>query len=136
VKLDLERQTRAATALQKEIRALKEKKETAQNRLNLLQSLEKERHGPVRLMENLSSALPVNQLWLTALKENGPEIRIEGIALNNDFLAEYMKRLESRQLFTRVDLVQSSQIVLKEMKVKQFSLVAWTSNMPLPEGKK
>ena len=67
----LEIQTREAAALQKEIKDLKDKKEISQNRLTLLQNLEKERHGPVRLMESLSTILPVDQLWLTSLKETG-----------------------------------------------------------------
>ncbi len=82
----LVRQTQAAAPLQKEIKGLKEKKEMAQTRLTLLQNLENDRHGPVRLMEILSSLLPVDQLWLISLKENGPEIRLEGISFSNETL--------------------------------------------------
>jgi len=132
----LERQTRPFAALQKEIKTLKEKKEAAQIRLTLLQNLEKERHGPIRLMEVLSTTLPVNQLWLTILRENGPEIRIDGMCLSNEILAEYMKRLESSLLFSQLDLVQSTQAVYKDLKVKHFSLIAWTKTPLPPEEKK
>ena len=135
-KLALERQTQEAAALQKEIKELKDKKEISQNRLTLLQNLEKDRHGPVRLMAFLSTILPVDQLWLTTLKETGTEIRIDGISLSNEILAEYMKRLETSSLFKQIDLVHSTQAVFKDMKVKNFTLIAWTKTPVSPEEKK
>jgi len=135
-KEELERQTAASGALQKEIKELKEKKEISQNRLTLIQNLEKERHGPIRLMETLSRILPADQLWLITLKENGPEIRIEGISLSNEILAEYIKRLEASPWINQVDLVQSIQGLYKNVKVKQFTLTAWTkAAVPLGEKK-
>lgn len=128
----LERKTRAAAALQREIKELKQKKELSQARLAIFQNLEKERHGPVQLMEFLSQALPVDQLWLTSVKESGSEIRIDGMTLSNDILAEYMKHLESSLLFQQVDLIQSTQALFMDLRVKQFSLIAWTKAPPPP----
>ncbi|MEW6184462.1 MAG: PilN domain-containing protein [Thermodesulfobacteriota bacterium] len=133
----LEQQTGQALALQREIKELKEKKEAYAKRLALLQNLEKDRHGPVRLFEILSTMLPAEQLWLTTLKENGPEIRIDGMALSNEILAEFMKRLEASAFFKQVDLIQSAQGTYKDLKPKQFSISAWTqAPAPLPEPEK
>jgi len=107
----------------------------SQNRLTLLQNLEKDRHGPVNLMEYLSTTLPVNQLWLTTLKENGPEIRIDGMALRNENLAEYMKRLEAIPMISQVDLVQSIQAVYKDLKIKQFTLILTARTNPSTPSK-
>jgi type IV pilus assembly protein PilN len=123
-KLTLEKQAQGFSALQREIKELKEKKELAQNRLALLTRLEKERHGPVRLLEQLAVALPVNQLWITALKETDWEIRLDGMTLSNQILADYMKRLETLELISRVDLIQSGQMIYKEIKIKQFTITA------------
>jgi type IV pilus assembly protein PilN len=131
----LQEQTRAAEPLRKKIVEFKKKKDLAQSRLALLENLEKDRHGPVRLMEFLSTILPTNQLWLTALKENGPEIRLEGMSLSNEILADYLKRLSSSSKIHRVDLIQSIQTTYKELRVKQFSLVAWTK-LPAPAEEK
>jgi type IV pilus assembly protein PilN len=135
-KIALENQTRVFAALQKELKTLKDKKVISQKRLSLLSTLEKDRHGPVRLMDTLSRILPVTQLWLTALKETGPEIRIEGLSLSNETLAEFMKRLETSGLFKQVDLIQSIQGAYKNLKVKQFALSAWTAPPPEPKGEK
>jgi type IV pilus assembly protein PilN len=135
-KIALENQTRGFTALQKELKTLKEQKEISGNRLSILKTLEKDRHGPLRLLETLSGILPVNQLWLISLKEAGPETRLEGIALSNEILADFMKKLESSRIFTQVDLVQSIQGLYKNVKVKQFLLSAWATAPPEPKGEK
>ena len=132
----LVRQTQAAAVLQKEMKEIKEKKKTAEIRLALLQNLEKERHGPVRLMEVLTDLLPVDQLWMISLKENGPEIRLEGMSFSNETLAEFMKRLEASPLIKQVDLIQSTQSLYKGLKVKQFTLMAWTGHPAPPVEKK
>jgi type IV pilus assembly protein PilN len=128
----LEKQTRGSAALQKEIQTLKARKTLTQARMALLQNLEHDRQGPVQLMEYLSTSLPVKQLWLITLKENGPEIRIEGVSLTNEILADYIKRLETSSLIKQVDLIQSTQANYKNLKVKQFTIIAWTKTPPPP----
>ncbi len=135
-KKDLIKQTQASASLEKEIIKLKGMRETSKKRLSLLQNLEKDRHGPVRLMELLSNILPKDQLWLTGIKENGPEIRIEGLSFSNETLADYMKHLEASSLIKQVDLIQSTQALYNGLKVKQFSLTAWTESMPPIQEKK
>ncbi len=134
-RLSLEKQAQGFSTLQREIKVLKDKKELAQNRLVLLTRLEKERHGPVRLLEQLAVALPVNQLWITALKETDSEIRLDGMSLSNQVLADYMKRLDTLEPISRVDLIQSSQVTYPtatkgqppptwEIKINQFTITA------------
>jgi type IV pilus assembly protein PilN len=138
-KISLEKQTQGYSGLQHDIKELKAKKELAQNRLTLLTRLEKERHGPVRLLEQLTVALPANQLWVTTLKETDSEIRLDGMSLSNQILADYMKRLETLDSISRVDLVQSGQVPYKDIKIKQFTINALkkgAERSPTPVEKK
>jgi Tfp pilus assembly protein PilN len=138
-RITLEKQVQGFSNLQREIKELKDKKELAQNRLALLTRLEKERHGPVRLLEQLAVTLPFNQLWITALKETDSEIRLDGMSLSNQILADYLKRLEALEPISRVDLIQSGQITYKEIKIKQFTITALkkgATRPPAPVEKK
>lgn len=128
----LEKQAAGYTALQQEIKELKTKKELASKRLTLLKRLEEERHGPVKLLEKLVTALPANQLWITALKETDGEIRIDGLSLSNQILADFMKRLDGLPAVVRVDLVQSSQVAYKDLKIKQFTVTALKKGAETP----
>ena len=120
----LEKRAAGFAALQQEIKELKDKKELAEKRLVTLTRLESERHGPVQLFEQISAALPVNRLWLTALKESDSEIRLDGMSLSNQILADFMKRLDGLSFISRIELVQSSQVQFKDLKIKQFTLTA------------
>lgn len=142
-KITLEKQAQGFSTLQREIKELKDKKELAQNRLALLTRMEKERHGPVRLLEQLTVVLPVNQLWITALKETDSEIHLEGMSLSNQILADYLKRLETLESVSRVDLIQSNQISYPaakpgqpppnwEIKIEQFKITALKKGAPPP----
>ena len=133
-RLTLEKQAQDFSTLQREIKELKEKKELAQKRLVLLTRLEKERHGPVRLLDQLAVALPVNQLWITTLKETDSEIRLDGMSLSNQILADYMKRLEALEPISRVDLIQSGQTTYKEIKIKQFTITALKKGAERPKA--
>jgi Tfp pilus assembly protein PilN len=128
----LERQASGFAALQQEIKELKGKKDLASKRLALLKGLEDERHGPVKLLEQLAAALPANQLWVTALKETEGEIRIDGMSLSNQILADFMKRLVGLPAVVRIDLVQSSQVAYKDLNVKQFTLTALKKGAETP----
>jgi Tfp pilus assembly protein PilN len=103
----------------------------------------------VRLLEQLTVALPVNQLWITALKETDSEIRLEGLSLSNQILADYLKRLETLESISRVDLIQSGQITYpavkpgqppsEQIKIKQFTIAAikkGAEKPPTPAEKK
>lgn len=128
----LEKQAAGFAALQQEIKELRDKKELASKRLTLLQRLEEDRHGPVKLLEQLSKALPANQLWITALKETETEIRIDGLSLSNQILADFMKRLDGLPAVVRIDLVQSSQVAYKDLKIKQFTVTALKKGAEAP----
>jgi Tfp pilus assembly protein PilN len=88
----------------------------------------------VRLLEQLAVALPVNQLWITALKETDSEIRLEGMSLSNQILADYMKRLEALEPISRVDLIQSGQITYKDIKINQFTVTALKKGAARPSA--
>jgi Tfp pilus assembly protein PilN len=128
----LEKQAAGFAAIQQEIKELKDKKELASKRLAQLQRLEEERHGPVRLMEKIAAALPANQLWITAVKETDTEIRIDGLSLSNQILADFMKRLDGLPGVVRIDLVQSSQVAYKDLKIKQFTVTALKKGAEAP----
>jgi Tfp pilus assembly protein PilN len=83
-------------------------------------------------MEKIAAALPANQLWITALKETDTEIRIDGLSLSNQILADFMKRLDGLPSVVRIDLVQSSQVAYKDLKIKQFTVTALKKGAEAP----
>jgi type IV pilus assembly protein PilN len=108
---------------------LKALKEQVRKKLDVLSQLRKNKTGPARRMATLSDLAP-EQLWLTAYSESAENVRISGIALNEELIAQFMKSLEASSDFMLVELVVSEQTVIAETKLKKFDLT-----MKLETGK-
>ncbi len=69
--------------------------EAALNRtLKIIENLIKGKTGPVRVLDRLSQIIP-KQVWLTAWAEKGGQVTIEGEALSNKHVGNFMTLLSS-----------------------------------------
>ena len=103
----------------KEVAELKKEQEDLQRKVDVIQSLEERRQGPVRVLAEISRRLPEQRAYLESLSKkfvNGKDtITMTGIALDNETIAAYMSDLESTDLFTNVELVYSRGPEVKAM---------------------
>ena len=78
--------------------------------------------GPVRLMDQISRQLP-SEVWLSALREVGGRVTLQGYAFTDFAIAEYMTRLKrDAGLFSEVELSFSERSVVQKVPVKRFEL--------------
>ncbi|HZX36087.1 MAG TPA: PilN domain-containing protein [Thermodesulfobacteriota bacterium] len=77
-----------------ELAKLKDEKRVVQGKLDVVRQLESARSGPVNLFNMISDAVP-EKAWLSSLADTGGIIAIKGSALNDEVLAEFMRRLEA-----------------------------------------
>ncbi len=117
----------------KDVDKFKAEKEDLQRRLNIIYALQRAKTGPVRVLDDLSMALP-GKLWLTSLREKGGKMEIKGIAFDNQDIAKFMTNLESYGVIKNVELVISQQLEKKEMKLKEFTLTCQVNYASLPGG--
>ncbi|GIW44161.1 MAG: fimbrial protein [Candidatus Binatia bacterium] len=94
----------------KEVKDLDAKRAELQAKLRIIAQLKRRRVGPVRALEDLSDATP-EKLWLTEFTETGGAVSIQGLAIDNQTIAEFMRRLQQSRYFYDVDLVESAQAV-------------------------
>jgi type IV pilus assembly protein PilN len=117
----------------KDVDKFKAEKEDLQRRLNIIYTLQRAKTGPVRVLDDLSMALP-GKLWLTSLKEKNGKMEIKGIAFDNQDIAKFMTNLESYGVIKNVELVISQQLERKELKLKEFTLTCQVNYANLPGG--
>jgi len=110
----LESRAKEVTELQKNIGELKQK-------VKVIDDLSKKKVGPVRVMESLSGATPI-RLWLTEFKENAGNLSLNGMAVDNQTVADFLKALSSTAYFKDVELVETSQAEQDKLLLKKFSL--------------
>jgi Tfp pilus assembly protein PilN len=63
------------------------------------------------------------------MKKEGTKLGIEGIALDDETVANFMTSLRKSKLFKSVDLVVSEQIEQSKIKLKKFTLSCEISPM-------
>ncbi len=73
------------------------------------------------VLDELSIGKP-EKLQLESLKKDGTKLGIEGVALDDETIANFMTNLRKSKLFKNVDLVVSEQVEQNKMKVKKFVL--------------
>jgi type IV pilus assembly protein PilN len=103
-----------------------------QNKHKVLESINKKRSGPVRVMESLSAATP-NSLWLTQFKETGGNVTITGVAVDNQTIAEFLKALETYAFFKETELVETIQSEQTGTPPRRFSIKSKLSYQPVTQ---
>jgi len=118
----------------KDVEKFKAEKEDLQRRLNIIYTLQRAKTGPVRVLDDVATALP-GKLWLTALKEKGGKMEIKGVAFDNQDIATYMTQLEKSGVIRNVELVIAQQLEKKDLKLKEFTLTCQVNYASLPGGR-
>lgn len=94
-------------AVLKEVQDFEEKKAKLQKKVDLINSLKASQRGPVRLMDEVSNALP-DLLWLERMEVKGNLIAIDGKALNPPAVANFFTNLKLVQAFQEPKLTTLS----------------------------
>jgi type IV pilus assembly protein PilN len=99
----------------------KENQKRLQEILDVINSLRKEKSFASRVMDEVSIQKP-EKLQLESLKKEGSKLGIEGVALDDETVANFMTNLRKSKLFKNVDLVVSEQFEQSKVKLKKFTL--------------
>ncbi|MBN1277660.1 MAG: PilN domain-containing protein [Deltaproteobacteria bacterium] len=119
----------------KRIKELENKKIQVGKKLDIIRGLEKKKAGPVQMLDEISTAVPKNKLWLTSLVEKGGILTLNGVAADNDVVALFMTNLEKAEHIHSVDLssTQLKKIQDYEPNVVDFGLSCKTYSFEEPK---
>ena len=109
-------------------------KEQVKKKLDVLDQLRKNKTGPAQRLATLSDITP-DQLWLTAYNESGADIKISGLAYNEELIAAFMRNIESSRDFVGVELGVSEQTDSGGQKLKRFDLTCKLRTAVQPDQK-
>jgi type IV pilus assembly protein PilN len=110
------------------IAALKKTIAEVEVKLKTIKRLEKGKTGPVRLLDDIATSVPEDKLWLTTLKEQKGTLILNGTAMDNETVADFMDRLKNTKSINSVQLVRTRQKKIPgfDLSLKDFSLNAKT----------
>lgn len=119
----------------KEIKALRKKLKTLKQRKGVIDGLEAKRFKPVHILDNLTQQIVPGRMWLTKLSLKANRLNLEGIAVDNNTVANFMDNLETipkitkkdqppAPLYERVRLSSVKRRAVRKIKMKGFQMVA------------
>jgi type IV pilus assembly protein PilN len=112
------------------------KKADIERKLGVIHDLDRSRSGPVHVLDELSSHAP-ERLWLTSLEALSSGITLQGMSLDNEVVATFMKALEDSPYFQDVELRSTELAERDGLKLNKFEVHAMLKNpevTPVPTG--
>ncbi|HWP22662.1 MAG TPA: PilN domain-containing protein [Candidatus Binatia bacterium] len=107
----------------KEVGDLQNKIKDLRSKNKIIEDLNRKKSGPVLVMESLSAATPAS-LWLTDWRESGGSVTMNGIAADNQTIADFMRALTASKYFAGVELIETTQGSGPTASLKKFSIKA------------
>jgi type IV pilus assembly protein PilN len=106
-----------------EIEKLKKDKAKLETKLAMIKKLKKGSRISVRILDEIALLTPPNRMWLKSFTQVPNSLKLSGVALDNETIAQFMKLLKESPLFVNVELANSSLAVVANRKLKSFSLI-------------
>jgi type IV pilus assembly protein PilN len=85
-------------AIIKEVEEFQRRKDSLQNRIDLINQLKQNQKGPVRIMDQISRDLP-DLVWLDKMTITGGHITINGRGLNPNAIANFVENIKNDPYF-------------------------------------
>ncbi len=127
--LDTSRKTleeKKATLAEKEnvlktLAKLEQTRKMLDRKVKIIQNLNAKKQTTVKMMDQLSRALP-EMVWLTNLKFNNGLLSLTGSALSNNMIADFINNLKSTNYFFNIQFKDSNRKKVSGVDVFKFRL--------------
>ncbi|MGQ0666538.1 MAG: PilN domain-containing protein [Nitrospiraceae bacterium] len=106
----------------KQVQDFEQKKKLLEDKNRIIDQLERSRMGPVKVLDHVSQSLEPLKVWLTRLGVSSDTIELEGKALTNDDVVEFVNNLRRTDYFSGINLQESKATIENKLNVFQFRL--------------
>lgn len=100
----LETKKKELDIVEKTIAQLKAKAEEVEGKFNTVEGLQKERTLLIEALDAIVSVIPEEKMWFEKLTLKGGSLQLSGIALDNQTIATFMKKMEGLSVVKSVGL--------------------------------
>jgi len=118
----LEQKKKSYDPILKQITKLQKDKELLEQKLATIDQLQAQSQLPVRLLDEIAARTPTARMWLTSMQQTSGKLQLQGVALDNETIAQYMLQLEASPYLSNTELSSTAQTDVAGKKLKSFSL--------------
>jgi len=112
----------------KEVEKFKEEKKKLDSQLDIIKQLSKERLKNVKSLDALQNLIP-QKAWLTAVKVKENKVEMDGLAIDDIVISEFMQALENSIFYANVGLVNSEEYKKDLGTIKKFTIKCNLENL-------
>ncbi len=105
-----------------EMKKLEKKKVELQRKASIIDKLRQDSPLTVRILDEVANRLDNQRMWLTSLEQQGENLTLAGVALDNHTIAQFMDNLTASKFVVDVALGDSSLEVVSGRNLKRFTL--------------
>ncbi|MEN8223564.1 MAG: PilN domain-containing protein [Acidobacteriota bacterium] len=116
------------------LKTLENTKKILKNKVDIIQSLNSRKQVAVKMMDQLSRALP-EMVWLSNMKFNNNTVSLVGSALSNNLVADFINNLKSTNYFSNIKFKDSIRKKKSGVDVFDFRLNCTFSDPTKKKGK-
>jgi type IV pilus assembly protein PilN len=108
--------------INREIETIKKKLNQLNQKIKVIETLEGSRKDTIKLMDSMTNLIIPERMWFESLDVKGSNIAINGVALDERTIADFMINLE--KVYSSVALKSLKQVEIKSrsLNLKEFSL--------------
>ena len=129
----------------KEVDKIKQELNKLNKKIDVIKTIEANRKSSIKLLDNMTKMVdeqatlvaagyvtegagkPIKRLWFTSFQAIGPIININGIALDNKTVADFMTRLEASEIYKNVNLNTLKKETINNLNLKRFVITCQKS---------
>lgn len=108
--------------IEKKLAQLEREKAKVEKRLKIISNLEKQRMHAISTLQEIVKRFPVKKMWFEELSLNSMNLTIKGVALDNESIAEFMRRLKKSAYFAQVELIKTEKRQIQDSNLRSFTL--------------
>jgi len=112
-------------AMKRQIQKYKANMQVLEKKLAIINELKKEKGTPVRILDELSTHMP-DKMCLRSLKKEGANLEMQGWALDDEVIANFMTSLQGSEYFRGVELIVTERFKPEgtEINIKKFTITS------------
>lgn len=105
----------------KAVKNVEDERKKVTDKIAIIEQLKKNQQGPVRLLDEISRALPKG-VAITSIGESSGNVNISGDAFTNDDIVKYVENLKASPFLGDVYLQESMQAVVEGSEIYRYKL--------------
>ncbi|MBI3610663.1 MAG: PilN domain-containing protein [Nitrospirae bacterium] len=106
----------------KEVENYENNKKVLEEKNKVIEQLKKNQSAPVHLLDELSRSMDPLKIWLVNLSAQGTKVDIDGKAITNSDIVEFINTMKKSKFFTDIQLIESRQAIELNVPIYNFKL--------------